>query len=229
MNPAAIGQSLQQSFEHGQAKRKEMDGQNALSAYAMNPDDPAAFQGLAQHHPQAAMQVRQQRDKQQQDQAQAKRELIGRSIQMADTPEKWDMVATQLAQRGIPEAQGFVGKFSPELRSIMMAEAGLSSHEERATSLQKNYEWLQQVNPQAAEQYIKSETEGNPLIASNGDGTFTIIPRGTVQQQAPQQGGAPQPGTVEDGYRFKGGNPADPNAWEQVEGGPMPQASGGFR
>lgn len=28
--------------------------------------------------------------------------------------------------------------------------------------------------------------------------------------------GGPQPGAIEDGYRFKGGNPADPNSWEQV-------------
>lgn len=44
---------------------------------------------------------------------------------------------------------------------------------------------------------------------------------------APNTG--PQPGTIEDGYRFKGGNPADPSAWEAVQGGPTQPASGGFR
>ena len=42
--------------------------------------------------------------------------------------------------------------------------------------------------------------------------------------------GGPQPGVVEDGYRFKGGNPADPNAWEPVaQGGGVSNGTGGFQ
>lgn len=38
---------------------------------------------------------------------------------------------------------------------------------------------------------------------------------GNAQQPAERRG-PPAPGTVQDGYRFRGGNPADPNSWERV-------------
>lgn len=40
--------------------------------------------------------------------------------------------------------------------------------------------------------------------------------QGGQQPQRPAASGGPKPGTVEGGYRFKGGNPADPNAWERL-------------
>lgn len=40
----------------------------------------------------------------------------------------------------------------------------------------------------------------------------TSAPQPQSQIQAPRA--APSPGTIQDGYRFKGGNPADPSSWE---------------
>lgn len=40
------------------------------------------------------------------------------------------------------------------------------------------------------------------------------LPQASSEQSPPS--GGPQPGAVEDGYRFKGGNPADPNSWEKM-------------
>jgi hypothetical protein len=34
---------------------------------------------------------------------------------------------------------------------------------------------------------------------------------------APEAGGKPEVGTVQQGYRFKGGNPADKNNWERIQ------------
>ncbi len=46
----------------------------------------------------------------------------------------------------------------------------------------------------------------------NGPGAKTT--NATQTQDAPK---APEVGVVEDGYRFKGGDPADPNSWEKVQ------------
>ena len=59
----------------------------------------------------------------------------------------------------------------------------------------------------------------NWVTADNPDGTKSLIP---VGPNGPMQGGGgqtstgPQPGTIEDGYRFKGGDPADQSNWEEV-------------
>lgn len=44
-----------------------------------------------------------------------------------------------------------------------------------------------------------------------------LMASGSQQIGEAPQGGTIQPGHVDGGYRFKGGDPADPNAWEQVQ------------
>lgn len=62
-NPAAPGQAFMAGMERGRAQREERELKGALAAYAVNPDDPAAFETLARVKPEFAIQIRQDRTK----------------------------------------------------------------------------------------------------------------------------------------------------------------------
>lgn len=44
----------------------------------------------------------------------------------------------------------------------------------------------------------------------------SVVPRGSAPPPPSAPTSGPKPGTVEDGYRFKGGDPANPKNWEKV-------------
>lgn len=56
------------------------------------------------------------------------------------------------------------------------------------------------------------------IIARAGSAAqeFPQLGRGFRPTQQPAPSAGPRPGMIEDGYRFRGGNPADPNSWEPV-------------
>lgn len=82
-----------------------------------------------------------------------------------------------------------------------------------------DYNFISQtLGPDAAKQFLTTKTTAPPFVQHNADGTLSVYPAGMV----PRGGGAPvsgpAPGTIEGGYRFKGGSPSDPSAWEPVGG-----------
>jgi hypothetical protein len=64
--------------------------------------------------------------------------------------------------------------------------------------------------------YAYARSQGFPgSILDYGKATRAAATRaGTANANGPRA--APPPGSIQSGYRFRGGNPADPNNWEQV-------------
>ena len=227
-----IGGAFNKGMEAGQQRRREQETDNALRALVANPNDPNVVNDLARYDPRMAMQIQQQQSQQAQQQqlVQTRRaaaggdaqalmdlagvapdeyfrfdeqtrkgvekgiEVIGQAALMADTPEKWDQTVQQLG----PEFAQYMGRF--DLREGVVSKAKLAK--EFIDINQPKY----QVIP-----------EGGTLVNTRDPAALAQV---AGQNAAPQ--GGPQPGAVEDGYRFRGGNPADPNSWEQVGDGPPP-------
>lgn len=56
-----------------------------------------------------------------------------------------------------------------------------------------------------------------PVFDGQGAGGTYRVDMPAERPPQASQPGAPSAGAIEDGYRFKGGNPADPNSWEKVQ------------
>lgn len=57
LNPAVIGGAFSEGLDMGTRQREDREVRGALAAYATNPDDPKAFQLMAQYRPELAIQI----------------------------------------------------------------------------------------------------------------------------------------------------------------------------
>lgn len=178
-----------------QAQREEQRqatiGQHIGGAVKGNQADIDALAGL---DPNLFMQL----DERQREQAKAELADVHSAVRWASSPEQWAQVQ-----------QFYAGKI-PGVENI--------GFDQREAILMQ----LGQMG-----QYLESAPEMKTLSVEPGGSAIGYYPK-TGETQVlvqPNTGGAPlgapagpEAGSVVDGYRFKGGNPNDPNAWEEVTG-----------
>jgi hypothetical protein len=214
------GERFAQGFQQGQHNARQNKLRSAMAELARNPDNVKAYEVLAEADPQAAMQYKQQRIEQAKASLQQYQGQLGvgakiiRQVQPKDQA-GWSQALAMAQQYGvdvsqIPQAWDQGGsEYAQNLSGL--ANALFPEKQNEGPSSYQEYQ-----RAQADPAYAKFLTERQgPLIANNGDGTFTIIPRQTIQGTQP----APQAG---------GDVPPPPPGFQLDNGGPTPPASGAF-
>jgi hypothetical protein len=200
------GNAFLQAYEGGRERRRESETQNALAKYAQNPDDPEALQGVIRNNPQLGMQLQERRQQQAMRGLEAHREKIVmgakivRQIQPKDDA-GWQQVLQMAQQVGIDLAD-VPQQFDPQYVQGLISVADA-------------------LDPQSGDQ-------GFTL----GPGQARYGPGGQLVAKGPPR--PPRYYPVQPGGKLVldpsyGGEEGD-DEWEYVlpQGGPTPQASGGF-
>lgn len=112
-----------------------------------------------------------------------------------------DMIEQQLPHMGTHDAQDFAYSVAAEARSLMQKNPGMNA---------------QAAIMQALSEQKDSQVQQDTTWYGSTKDKFVPTTPGTQSLEQPKQA-APAPGTVMDGYRFKGGDPSKESNWEKVQ------------
>ncbi len=227
------GAAFLAGVDKGREARLAAQKREALAAYGMG--DPGALNALMQADPALGIQLRGQ----EQQRAGAEREALMATTQTAaemisrakaanpQMPDEqiYSTVRSTLVRMGAPGADKAPEQFDPQYYQGILSMAKPAAGREPPSSVQE-YEYAKQGGFDGS--YMNFIDAKRPQFMSGPAGIFDTRAATQPQGGAAPTGGGPQPGTIEDGHRFKGGDPADENNWEPAAGGPTQPASGGF-
>lgn len=229
MNPQQ-GVLAQQYVQRQQAQAQEADLRGAM-AKTYGPegvDMQAAANVLGQRGDiGGAMAMQSQLSEQQRAQLLENREEIGMLGQLAQSvtdQATYDTALAAAAQYGLD-----ISQMPPDYESArpqlaqFLAINRMAEEEEGRTPLMQNIEYLRTLNPDRTDAQLAEIARRNinrPIVFQGpGGGQFEYDPTSPgVQGAAP--GAMPEVGAIEDGYRFRGGDPASPDSWEPVSDAP---------
>jgi hypothetical protein len=218
------GNAFLQAYEGGRERRRESETQNALTRYAINPDDPSAMEGLARFNPQMAIQLQERKRQEAIRGLEAHREKIVmgakivRQIQPKDQA-GWQQVLATASQLGIDLADV---PTTWDERTAQYAQ-GLVSIADAMEPQKSNNGQIVPFTPGGGVARFNPETQQVEVLVMPNQG-------GQTAGAPVQQGGLPQ---VADQASYDaippGSQYVGPDGQVRIkQGGPTPQASGGF-
>jgi len=92
--------------------------------------------------------------------------------------------------------------------AILASESGVKTDQDAVRALER-------ILSSSGDEGVVKQSVQRFLQAT--EATANVLNRDIQRRSATQSRSGPQVGTVEDGYRFKGGDPASPSSWERVQ------------
>jgi hypothetical protein len=140
-----------------------------------------------------------------------------------------EQAVAALVRQGIPEADARVLVQTGAADQVLAGRYGQSADSEFVRTLK-----MAGIDPASPEGQALARQRANtmampaPQMIGSPETGYRWVTPPAPGAPAPSAPGGPQPGAVVNGYKFKGGNPNDPSAWEQDTGGGAGNGVGGF-